>query len=148
MSTNIANQMGGRGVERAAGKHQFEQTTLALRWYFGHRGRGGRIATFVCHTVMLTALTLFAATLAALGSVFLATILQINSDTRGVREHTLDLLTHTSALQYIAHIEAVLTSNLLSFLAASLLCAIVFEMAWTIKRARRLMPPVEFIARS
>ncbi|MFP3637669.1 hypothetical protein [Paraburkholderia sp. SIMBA_054] len=95
---------------------------------------------------MLAALIVIAATLAALGAAFLVTIIQVNFEAAEVRNLALHTLTQTSALQYVGSIEALLTAKFSGILAVSIVCAIAYELAWTVRRARRLMPPVEFIS--
>lgn len=133
---------------RAARADRYDHARLALRWYFGDKGRGGRTAGFICH-IMLLALTgwLFL-TLFHLGSLVLTTIASLYSAEPAIREATIHALKSHSALEYVNHVGAILRGQIPGDLLLSLALATLVECAYTVRRAQRQMPPIEFLARA
>lgn len=123
-----------------------EEILLALRWYFKDTGRGRRIGRFALNVVLLMTVTFLIATLVQLGASFLGTIGMMHSDIRSVREFVTHMLAHTSALDYVRAVEA----NLLAHLFATGLFTVAVSMGTegylTLRRAQRLMPPIEFVS--
>jgi hypothetical protein len=138
--------MNAQAIEATTQNARYEEIRLALRWYFQDKGRGRRIARFALNVTLLMALTFLIATLVQLGASFLGTISMMHSDIRSVRELITHMLANTTALEYVRGVEANLLSHLIATVMFTVLVSVGTESYLTLRRAQRLMPPVEFVS--
>lgn len=136
----------GRGQSCARHSDRSDHTRLALRWFFRDKGRVGRTAGFICNISLLAVLSWIVLTLVHLGTLMLPTIVALCSDDRGVRQIAIHTLSTHSALDYVIRIQALLLGQLFTDLMISLALATLIECSWTVRRAQRQMPPIEFLA--
>ncbi len=118
----------------------------ALNWYFLGYGRGNRIASFVCHLALIMAFVMTLLTMIDMGTFVWAPLSALHSQVVRTSAAARESLSAMSALTFLIRVQGAVLAHVADNLIVSFTVALTMELPWTVRRARRVAPPRDYIA--
>ncbi|MGF6440315.1 hypothetical protein [Paraburkholderia youngii] len=122
-----------------------QKTRIALSWYFGDAGRGRRTMAFIFYAALLVGCIQMVLTLVDGAGIVIGTIFSVHGGLGFARETTVQLLGNQTALYFVTEAEQILRDRFLTNLVLSTCLGAAIEIALTVRRAERQMPPMELL---